>query len=167
MDIAEVVVPAGSKYIKHDVLSFPWPIEDNSVYEARCSHFVEHIPHQIEGYNKYKNGMILFMEELYRVLMPQGFVTITCPYYSSERAWQDPTHVRAITKETFKYFDPKWLEAIGMDHYDIKTDFEVVTTKMIMDPSCEARSESARQMMMKHFGNVVADIQVILRKRGK
>lgn len=94
MDIADIILPLGAKanYIHHNVLSFPWPIESNSIYEARCSHFVEHIPHQLEGSDITRNGLVLFMEELYRVMMPQGIVTIMAPYYSSQRAWQDPTH---------------------------------------------------------------------------
>jgi hypothetical protein len=167
MDIADIEAPVGAKYIKHDVLSFPWPIEDESIYEARCSHFVEHIPHQLEGCDKHKNGLVIFMEEIHRVLMDQGIVTIACPYYSSQRAWQDPTHVRGITENTFKYFDPQWAKTIGMDHYNIKTNFEVLTTKMILDPSCEGRNPTAQQYMMKHFMNVVMDIHVVLRKRSK
>ena len=166
LDIAEVKAPDGAKMISHDVLSFPWPIESNSIYEARCSHFVEHIPHQLDGSSKTRNGLVLFMEEVYRVMMPLGIVTIMCPYYSSQRAWQDPTHIRGITENTFKYFDKKWLESLGMGHYDIKADFEVLTTKMILDPEYESRNEAAKQNAIKHFINVVLDIHVVLRKRG-
>ena len=167
LDIADgLIAPDGAKYIHHDVLSFPWPIENNSIYEARCSHFVEHIPHQLDGSSKTRNGLVLFMEELYRVMMPQGIVTIMAPYYSSQRAWQDPTHVRGITENTFKYFDKQWLESLGMGHYGINTDFEVLTTKMILDPEYESRNEAAKQNAIKHFINVVLDIHIVLRKRG-
>ena len=167
MDIADVIAPAGAKYIQHDVLSFPWPIESNSVYEARCSHFVEHIPHQLEGCDKNRNGLVLFMEELYRVMMPQGIVTIMAPYYSSQRAWQDPTHVRGITENTFRYFDKQWLTSLGMGHYGIKTDFEVLNTKLILDPEFESKNEAAKQIAILHYINVVLDINITLRKRGK
>ena len=167
MDIADIILPLGVKanYINHNVLEFPWPIESNSIYEARCSHFVEHIPHQLEGSNMMRNGLVLFMEELYRVMMPQGIVTIMAPYYSSQRAWQDPTHIRGITENTFRYFDKKWLESLGMGHYNIKADFEVLTTKMILDPEYESKNESAKQNAIRHFINVVLDIHIVLRKR--
>lgn len=165
LDIANVSAPEGAKYINHDVLSFPWPIADNSIYEARCSHFVEHIPHQLDGSSKTRNGLVLFMEEVYRVMMPQGIVTIMAPYYSSQRAWQDPTHIRGITENTFRYFDKKWLVSLGMGHYEIATDFEVLTTKMILDPEYESKNESAKQNAIRHFINVVLDIHIVLRKR--
>jgi hypothetical protein len=28
--------------IVHDLEQFPWPFDDNSIEEARCSHYVEH-----------------------------------------------------------------------------------------------------------------------------
>lgn len=164
-DPKEVPIPDGSKYIQHDVLTFPWPIESNSIYEARCSHFVEHIPHQLLGYPQWKNGLILFMEEVYRVLMPQGIITIMCPYYSSQRAHQDPTHCRSITENTFRYFDPKWMADIGMNHYGIKTDFEVVSTQMILDPDYESRNSATQQYAVKYVLNAVQDIHITLRKR--
>lgn len=168
IDIVDgVKVPEDSKYIQSDVLAFPWPIADKSIYEAQCSHFVEHIPHQLDGLPKTKNGLVAFMEEVYRVLMPQGIITIECPYYSSQRAHQDPTHCRSITENTFRYFDPQWIAEIGMDHYGIKTDFEVLTIKLILDPEYEARNKAAQQFAVKYVLNAVQDIQIVLRKRGK
>jgi predicted SAM-dependent methyltransferase len=168
LDIVDLEkVQEDSKYIKYDVLTFPWPIADKSIYEARCSHFVEHIPHRLDGISKYKDGLVAFMEEVYRVLMPQGIFTIDAPYYSSQRAHQDPTHCRSITENTFRYFDPKWMAEIGMDHYGIQTDFEVLTIKLILDPEYEAKNKTAQQYAVKYVMNSVQDIQIVLRKRGK
>jgi predicted SAM-dependent methyltransferase len=168
MDIVDLKnTPEESKYIKHDVLSFPWPIADKSIYEARCSHFVEHVPHQLEGISKYKDGLVAFMEEVHRVLMPQGIIVIDAPYYSSQRAHQDPTHCRSITENTFRYFDPQWMAEIGMDHYGIQTDFEILTIKLILDPEYESKSKTAQQYAVKYVINSVQDIQIVLRKRGK
>ena len=165
MDVADVKCPEGAKYIHHNVLSFPWPFEDNSIYEARCPHFVEHIPHTLVGSDPLKNGLVLFMEELYRVMMPQGIVNIMCPYWTSQRAWQDPTHVRAITENTFKYFDPQWAASIGVGQYGFKTDFEILTTQLILEPEYEAKSEAAKQNAIRHFVNVVMDLNITMRKR--
>jgi len=49
-------------------------------------------------------------------------VTFVCPYYSSIRAWQDPTHKRAISEATFLYFDKDWKKPknlIGGKNVDI------------------------------------------------
>lgn len=168
LDIAEkekVVVPEGAAYVECNVLSFPWPIASNSVSEAFSSHFVEHIPHQLIDSGSYKNGLIQFMEEVYRVLESNGTIRIECPYYSSQRAHQDPTHCRSITENTFRYFDREWLAANGMSHYDIKTDFEVVSTTLLLDEQYESYSEVEKQHLIKHTINSVLDIYVVLRKK--
>lgn len=165
IDIVDITtVPEGSEYVKHDLFNFPWPIESGSIYEARCSHFVEHIPHYIPGYPLYKDGLILFMEEVYRVLQEHGIIVIDCPYYSSQRAHQDPTHCRSITENTFRYFNKEWMKSVGMDHYDVKANFEVVSTKYILDPDYDSRNSAAQQYAVKYMINSVQDIHVVLRK---
>jgi len=148
--------------IVHDLMTFPWPLEDDSVYEMECSHFVEHIPIQlIDG----SFGMNKFMDEVWRVLMPGGTIHIMCPYYTSMRAWQDPTHTRAITDVTFTYYNKKQVEAMKMDHYaGMKCNFEQVSRKHYITPEYEAMADEARTYAMKHYWNVVADIGFILRK---
>lgn len=107
-------------------------IKDNSVDEIECSHFIEHIPHG----NGYNDPFWEFFDQVYRVLKPatfsednpniptSGFATFTAPYYSSMRAWQDPTHQRAITDVTFYYLSKEWRESQKLDHYPVKCDFK-------------------------------------------
>lgn len=107
-------------------------IKDNSVDEIECSHFIEHIPHG----NGYNDPFWQFFDQVYRVLKPatfsednpnvpvSGFATFTAPYYSSMRAWQDPTHQRAITDVTFYYLSKEWRESQKLDHYPVKCDFK-------------------------------------------
>lgn len=163
----KVAVPEGAEYIQHNVLTFPWPIASGSVDEAECSHFVEHIPHQVHwfGYPLEKDGLFMFMEEVYRVLRPEGTITITCPYYLSQRAVQDPTHCRGISENTFMYFDPKWMESMAMSHYGVKTDFEVTTVQMIMDEAFINGTKEEKDYARKHIPNAVHDICVVLKKR--
>ena len=139
-----------------DLLKYPWPFADNSIYEIGCSHFVEHL-----------TDLVSFMRECHRILQPLQTMTIVCPYYSSRRAWQDPTHVRAITEDTFRYFDPEWAKLIRVDHYmnDGSTGFEVINTIMMYNNEYESKGEEARMWALAHNINVVDDITVILRKR--
>jgi len=147
--------------IVHDLYQFPWPFEDNSIYEFNCEHFVEHIPIQLaDG----AFGMHRFMEEVWRCLMPGGTITIIAPYYTSIRAWQDPTHTRCITELTFTYYQKKIAAAMNVDHYAAKCNFEPVSRTYGLTPEWEASAEEARQWAMKHYFNVVADIQFVLRK---
>lgn len=147
--------------IVHDLFNFPWPFEDNSVYEFECSHFVEHIPIQLKDGSF---GMIRFMEEVWRCLIPGGTIHITAPYYTSMRAWQDPTHTRGITDVTFTYFNKKLVEAMKMDHYSGKCNFEQLSRKYYLNPEWEGAADEARTFVTKTYFNVVADIGFVLRK---
>lgn len=90
------IAPLPGVDIVHDLAKFPWPFQDQSVDEVIVSHYVEHAP-----------DLIAFMNELYRITKPGAKVCITGPYYSSIRCWQDPTHVQALSEETFSYFNKK------------------------------------------------------------
>lgn len=149
--------------IVHDLFSFPWPLESNSVYEFFCSHFVEHIPHDIPGVEI--DGLNRFMEEVYRCLMPGGTIKIQAPFYTSVRAWQDPTHRRAITDLTFSYFSQEHMRQVGIEHYSAKCDFEILSRTFILNNEWEFKSEEAKRFAMRHYWNVVDDIVVMLRKK--
>jgi hypothetical protein len=80
------------------------------------------------------------------------------------RAWQDPTHTRAICDRTFDYYNKKQVEAMGVDHYTAKCNFEIVTMRYLAHAEVEALAEEAKRWRAKHFLNSVADIEFILRK---
>lgn len=148
--------------VKHDLLEFPWPLKDNSVYEMHCSHFVEHVPHDLHN-GKRKDGLVQFMEEAYRVLMPHGTFHIVAPYYTSIRAWQDPTHCRCISDVTWTYFNKEHMELQGLDHYAGDCNFETMSRQHILDEEYIHKSEEARKWAMRHNWNVVKDLAVVLR----
>lgn len=85
--------------IIHNVQDFPWPIPDNIVFQALCSHLWEHIE------PKYR---LQFMDELWRIMKPDGQLLLSTPYYQSVGACQDPTHYTCPTEGTFTYFDPNY-----------------------------------------------------------
>ncbi len=157
-----------------DLLKFPWKqFKTSSVDEIECSHFVEHIPHG----NGYQDPFFQFFDEIYRILKPAtfdpnnpnvpltGFATITCPYYSSMRAWQDPTHQRAISEASFLYLNKQWRVDNRLDHYPVTCDFDF-SYGYVVNPEWQSRSEEARGFAVQHYINAVNDIQVILTKRG-
>ncbi|MEO5628098.1 MAG: hypothetical protein ABIQ89_04410 [Candidatus Saccharimonadales bacterium] len=156
-----------------DLLKFPWKqFKDNSVDEIECSHFVEHIPHG----NGYNDPFFEFFDEIYRILKPaefdpvnpnipiRGFASITCPYYSSMRAWQDPTHQRAISEASFLYLNKQWRVDNKLDHYPVTCDFDF-SYGYSVNQNWQQRSDEARGFAMTHYINAVDDIQVQLVKR--
>lgn len=156
-----------------DLFKFPWSqFPDNSVDEIEISHFVEHIPHG-DGYH---DPFFQFFDEIYRILKPAefdpnnpniattGIVSIVSPYYSSVRAWWDPTHLRAISEQSFLYLNKQWRVDNLLDHYPVSCDFDF-SYGYVLDPEWQNRSQEAQAFAIKHYNNVVSDIQVRLVKR--
>lgn len=139
--------------VVHDLNSFPWPWEDSSVDEIFCKNYIEHIP-----------DLISFMNECGRILKQGSKMILVAPYYSSIRAWQDPTHVRAISEASFLYYNQEWRIQNGLDHYPITCDFDY-SFGYAFTPEWGMRSEEARNFAIKHYINVVSDIQVCMTKR--
>lgn len=136
-----------------DLEKFPWPFDDNSIDEIFCSHYIEHTP-----------DLISFANELHRILKVGGNAEIIAPYYSSIRAWQDPTHLRAISENTFLYFNKGWRVINRLDHYPIIADFDFEAS-YIIDPAWRDKNDDELKFAMKHYINVVSDIRTILTKR--
>ena len=115
-----------------DVTKFPWPLPDESVVVAVTSHLVEHIPPDAgdvrvvglvkllvakgliseEEVKEYIGTLepgprfIAFMNEVWRILKPDGEFAIACPHGYSPGQLQDPTHINAMNETTWAYFDP-------------------------------------------------------------
>jgi SAM-dependent methyltransferase len=83
--------------IVHNVQDFPYPIPDDSCFQILLSHLWEHIE------PKYR---IQMMNELWRIMKPDGQLLISVPYYLSFGATQDPTHYTCPNEATMTYFDP-------------------------------------------------------------
>lgn len=136
-----------------DLTQYPWPFENNSVDEVFCSHYIEHVV-----------DLVSFINELYRVMKVGATAEIYAPYYSSIRAWQDPTHVRAISENSFPYYNKKWRQWARLDHYPITADFDYECT-FIFTPEWEHKTEEEISFAIKHYINAVSDIKAVLTKR--
>jgi hypothetical protein len=169
----DIVKTKSTDYVV-DLMKFPWKeFADNSVDEIECSNFVEHIPHG----DSRDDPFFQFFDEIYRILKPaefdpvnpniptKGIAKITCPYYSSMRAWQDPTHQRAISEASFLYLNKQWRIDNKLDHYPIDCDFDFTYGYMI-SPEWQNRNAESQAFAIKNYINVVTDIQVTLVKRG-
>lgn len=167
------IAKTDSTIYAQDLLEFPWDqFADNSVDEIECSHFVEHIPHG----NGYEDPFFQFFDEIYRILKPaefdpanpniplKGFAVISAPYYSSMRAWQDPTHNRALSEASFLYLNKQWRKDNLLDHYPVECDFDF-SYGYALTPEWQNRSQESQAFAMKHYINVINDIQVQLIKR--
>ena len=131
---------------------YPWPIEDNSVIEIYCSHYIEHV-----------TDLSKFMHEIHRITKKDAVITFQAPYYSSIRAMQDLTHKRFISENTLIYFSQDWLKINGLDHYNISCNFKIQSNKYTFVPDWKHRAEPAKEYARKHNINIVEDIEITLR----
>lgn len=156
---------------KVDLFKFPWPFADDSVDELHASHLLEHIPaREIEErdivkktmstttYDKFlgQDMFFAFMDECYRVLKPECWMTIVVPSGRSNRAFWDPTHRRFFMQETFLYLAEEWRRLNKLEHYNVHTNFGVdVGHTMPQEESL--RSAEAQQVRIMHYWNVTVD----------
>jgi len=122
-EIADVLEPAW------------WDAQPDDTYEeVVIEHFLEHIPHQIPDRHGWgsvirieQDGLIWFLEHVYRVLKPGGKLEVAIPHHQCHAAYSDPTHCRFLTQHTFGYFDAVLRRRRGHGHYQIQTDLELLT----------------------------------------
>ncbi len=95
-------------------LEQPLPFEDNSVTQICGNHIVEHM-----------KNLVPLMKELYRICEDGATLQFRIPYYTSESAFKDPTHVRFIGEKTFSYFSRKAQKYENLPDYDLHVDFDI------------------------------------------
>ena len=110
------LLPLKEVDIVWDIEVTPWQVDNKdfpaeSVSLASASHVLEHIePH---------GGVFIdVMNEIWRILKPNGQFLFVVPYAGSPGFYQDPTHCNPINETTMHYFDPDpEHENIGMSLY--------------------------------------------------
>lgn len=125
---------------------FPYPtdyFDSVSAYDL-----FEHIPRQSINYanNKIHFPFIEVMQEIWRVLKPDGKLFALTPAYPAKQAFQDPTHVNFITEETHSYFcgnDP--LAA----RYGFSGRFETIRVKSVLPE--EIYGDSSLKFQWRRF----------------
>jgi hypothetical protein len=162
---------------KVDLFRFPWPFEDASVDELHSSHLVEHIPaREIEERDLAENAtdadrerfvgqdmLFAFFDESYRILVPDGWMTVIVPSGRSSRAFMDPTHRRFLMQETFLYLAAEWRKINSLQHYRVNCNF-ACDVGHSMPQEEGARSQDAQAMRVMHYWNTTVDWIAKLKK---
>lgn len=84
----------------------PIPFPDNHFDSVSAYDFFEHVPRVALDYNSKSSRFpfIELMNEIWRVLKPDGRLYAITPAFPGEKALRDPTHVNIITAKTHRYF---------------------------------------------------------------
>ncbi|MFZ5906227.1 MAG: class I SAM-dependent methyltransferase [Nitrospirota bacterium] len=159
----------GTPDVLHDLESFPWPWEDDSVGAVRLSHVLEHLGETTAVY-------LAIIKELYRICARGAEIHITVPHPRHDYFLNDPTHVRIITPQGLELFSKaknrEWARG-GFPHsllaLYLDVDFEIMNLKYVLDPlwaqKLKNKQTTERQIneAMRTSNNVVAEISVVLR----
>jgi predicted SAM-dependent methyltransferase len=176
-------------YAKHavDLFKFPWPFESESVDELYSSHLVEHIPaREIEARDIRvalgplgvidndasearadrfvgQDMFFAFMDECYRIMKTDAWMTVVVPSGRSNRAFMDPTHRRFLMQETFLYLAEEWRVRQKLDHYIVHTNFGI-DVGHTMPQEEGLRSSDAQKTRIDHYWNTTVDWVAKLKK---
>ena len=123
------ITPAGVEFIKAD-LTRTLPFQDNSIWSFSAFDVLEHIPRWERVNGEIEFPFIRLMSEMYRCLIPGGIFIAITPAFPSSAAFQDPTHVNLISKETVHYFggDKPWGADLG---YGFTGRFKIVYSEWL------------------------------------
>lgn len=104
------------------------PAHDNSFSSVSAYDFFEHILPVSIHEGKTEFPFVKLMNEIYRVLEPNGLLLALTPVFPAESVFVDPTHVNPVTKNTHKYFcEPdSWARMYGFNGR-----FKVVQVKRV------------------------------------
>lgn len=152
--------------VVHDLNSYPWPWEDNSVDEILALDVIEHL-----------DNFLLSMEEVYRILKIEGIINLKVPYWNSAYLFMDPTHRRGFHEATFYFFDPA-KDHCKMRPYYTDARFSIVYEAFILIPfSPYLKLPFVKKIIVKNkyikrfvgffgnlFSNVILDLDITLIK---
>lgn len=98
---------------------FPYPFKDNEFDVIIAKHVIEHL-----------DNIIKVMEELWKILKPNGLLKITVPYAKHTSAFQNPTHKHFFTCFTFDYRDSEGYAKNLFYELKTKAKFKIVKKEL-------------------------------------
>lgn len=83
--------------VAFDLEVMPWPLADASVEKLLATDVFEHLKCDVQTW----------LDECWRVLIPQGELSLRLPAWNNPYSWRDPTHYRVFHHESFLYWCPQ------------------------------------------------------------
>lgn len=104
-----------ARVLRADLVIEPIPHPDASFDFVTAHDFVEHVPRLLYAPHR-RLPFVELMNEVHRVLRPEGLFLSVTPAFPHGEVFRDPTHVNVITEETFPlYFGEatRWAQSYG------------------------------------------------------
>lgn len=87
-------LPQAKPDILWNLNELPYPFEDNTFDLVYCSHVLEHL-----------NEPVKVLEEIWRILKPNGKLILKVPHFSCRTAYGNPEHKHYFSSLLFDYFE--------------------------------------------------------------
>ncbi|RJQ29816.1 MAG: methyltransferase domain-containing protein [Peptococcaceae bacterium] len=127
------------------------PLKSNAAEYIYCEYLLEHI-----------ENIDLVMAEIYRIARPGALVEIKVPYYLSTGAFQDPTHKRFFTEETFRYFTREpGVKLPKRSDYAFNFNFTIVKSSLLINKKFAWLPWAHK--LARYFFNIAREIHVTLK----
>ena len=147
--------------VVHDLETFPYPFEENSVDSILLSHVLEHIGQDPQIFNN-------ILLELYRICKPDALITIAVPHPRHDDFIADPTHVRPITVLGLALYDKEQNEIwqskgaantplgliLGVDFKIENVKYEI-EQEVMQKYDANIISKNELDNLMKHHNNII------------
>lgn len=151
----------------HDLNVYPWPWHDASFEQIVANDVIEHL-----------DDFMKAMEELHRILKPEGRIKLSVPYWNSWCAHADPTHHRGFHELTFRFFDPESPYCKARPYYT-NARFKIIEETFILAPfspyfhlpgvgEIKIHGRISKRLigwLGNHLSNVILAIHLILEKK--
>lgn len=133
----------------HDEEGESVAVLDNTFDEMLMSHVIEHLKEPLVA-----------MQELWRVAKPDCILTVSCPYGSSDDAFEDPTHYRQYFLGSWYYFQPG---AYHKADYGYLGDWAVerLVLRCRPEPIARLNGRDAMRVVMRDRNVVVEQIATL------
>ena len=121
VDIAPRAHESSAEVRAADLFRDPIPFDSDYFDSVSAYDFLEHIPRTAITATSTRFPFVEAMNEIWRVLRPGGRFYASTPAFPHAAAFQDPTHVNILTRQTHIYFTrPQLLGRM----YGFRGDFE-------------------------------------------
>lgn len=142
--------------VVHDLEITPLPFADNTFDCILGSHLFEHII-----------NLVPLVNDLGRILKPQGFLLAVTPYISSDDAWDCPHHVRAFSESTWAYFSKRLYDHpghAGAGSYQGGQYADWMIAESWLVPYQAFANDPEIEFKKKHWRNVIQELHVVLQR---